>query len=63
MTCSHLKDLYQLCDTHGLKLSSSDLIRVICPQCGNQEICPSVHVTDYDAADEEGAAGAESEAP
>jgi hypothetical protein len=46
MTCVHLKQLYQLCDKYHLKLSSSDLIRITCPECGLQETCPSVHVEE-----------------
>ena len=48
MTCVHLKKLYQLCETYDLRLSSSDVIRVTCPECGLQETCPSVHLDDCD---------------
>jgi hypothetical protein len=48
MTCKHLKDLYEICETHRLKLSSSDLIRIVCPQCGIEEVCPSVLADEYD---------------
>jgi len=41
MACVHLQQLYQLCQENKLKLSSSDWIRVVCPQCGEQEVCPS----------------------
>jgi hypothetical protein len=41
--------LYQLCQDSELKLSSSDLIRVICKQCQKEEVCPSVLVEEYDA--------------
>ncbi len=49
MACVHLQQLYQLCQDHDLKLSSSDLIRVVCPQCGEQEVCPSMLTDEYDA--------------
>ncbi len=49
MTCKHLKDLYEICQTHRLRLSSSDLIRIVCPQCGIEEVCPSVLVEEYEA--------------
>jgi len=52
MACVHLQQLYQLCQDHDLKLSSSDLIRVVCPQCGEQEVCPSVLTYEYDAKEE-----------
>lgn len=49
MTCIHLKQLYQLCHQHDLKLGASDLIRVVCQQCGEQEVCPSTLMDEYDA--------------
>ena len=49
MTCIHLRQLYKLCDDHDLKLSGSDLIRVVCNQCGEQEVCPSTLTDEYDA--------------
>ena len=47
--CIHLKQLYQLCQESQLKLSSSDLIHVICSQCEKEEVCPSVLMADYEA--------------
>lgn len=52
MPCEHLKQLYQVCQSHELKLSSSDLIRIVCPHCGIEEICPSVHTAEYDQRQE-----------
>jgi predicted RNA-binding Zn-ribbon protein involved in translation (DUF1610 family) len=49
MACVHLKQLYQLCDQHGLKISSSDLVRMVCPTCGVQEVCPDMMLDEYDA--------------
>ncbi len=48
MTCKHLKDLYEICQKHQLRLSSMDLIRIVCPQCGVEEVCPSVLSDEYD---------------
>jgi hypothetical protein len=48
MTCKHLKELYALCESHNLKLSSADLIRIVCPQCGVEEVCPSVLNEEYE---------------
>ena len=48
MTCIHLRQLYQLCQSTDLKLSSSDLIHVVCQQCGEQEICPSMMIREED---------------
>lgn len=42
MTCVHLRKLYDLCAEHDLKLSSAELVHVICPQCGKKEVCPSM---------------------
>lgn len=49
MTCKHLRELFDKCREHNLKLSSSDLIRIVCPQCGVEEVCPSVLYEEYDA--------------
>jgi hypothetical protein len=49
MVCTHLKDLYQLCLEHELRLGGSDLIRIVCRQCGEQEVCPSMLMDEYDA--------------
>ena len=49
MPCHHLHDLYEICRTHNLKLSSSDLIRIVCPACGVAEECPSVLFEEYDS--------------
>jgi len=50
MVCVHLKELYQLCQEHHLRLSGSDLIHVVCKQCNQQEVCPSTLMDEYDAA-------------
>jgi hypothetical protein len=49
MTCTHLQQLYRLCEESQLKLSSSDLIHIVCKQCSKHEVCPSVLVDEYDA--------------
>ena len=49
MTCKHLKELYETCQRSNLKLSSTDLIRILCPECGVEEVCPSVLWEEYDA--------------
>jgi uncharacterized OB-fold protein len=49
MPCRHLRDLYDICNTHNLKLSSSDLIRIVCPACGVADVCPSVLCEEYDS--------------
>jgi hypothetical protein len=49
MACIHLQQLVKLCEQHEIKLSSSDLIRMMCSQCGEQEVCPSNLMDEYDA--------------
>jgi hypothetical protein len=49
MTCTHLKKLYQLCQQEGLKLAGPDLIHIVCEQCGEQEVCPSLLYDEYEA--------------
>lgn len=48
MTCVHLQQLYQLCHQNQLKLSSSDLIHIVCSQCEKDEVCPSILLDEYD---------------
>ncbi len=50
MVCTHLSELYQLCEKHQLRLGGSDLIRLVCKQCDQEETCPSVLMDEYDAA-------------
>ena len=49
MTCKHLKELYEMCEKHRLRLSSTDLIRIVCPQCGVEEVCPDVLMDEYES--------------
>jgi hypothetical protein len=51
MTCVHLRRLYELCHDNDLRiqLTSSDLVRIVCRQCGEQEVCPSTLTDEYDA--------------
>jgi hypothetical protein len=53
MTCTHLHDLYQLCRDHQLKIAGSDLIRFVCEKCGEQEVCPSMLLDEYEAHEQE----------
>jgi hypothetical protein len=50
MVCSHLRELYELCETNQLRLGGSDLIRIVCKQCNLEETCPSVLMDEYDSA-------------
>ncbi len=58
MTCTHLRQLFELCDENELRFSSSDLVHIVCKQCEREEVCPSVLLDEYesqhpDADDEE----------
>jgi len=62
MPCVHLKQLYDLCQEHQLRfqLSGSDLVRIVCRECQEQDVCPSVLTDEYEAQHpEEGAGSAE----
>ncbi len=41
MTCVHLRKLYELCQTHELRLGGADLIHIVCHECGEKDVCPS----------------------
>ena len=49
MVCHHLKELYELCETHQLRIAGSDLIRIVCKTCDQHEVCPSMLMDEYDA--------------
>lgn len=52
MTCTHLKEISRVCEDNGLKLGRTDLVRVVCGECGEQEVCPanSVELEERDAS-------------
>ncbi len=49
MVCTHLKELYELCDKHNIRLGGTDLVRIVCKQCDQDETCPSTLMAEYDA--------------
>ena len=49
MVCNHLRELYQLCESHQLRIGGSDLIRLVCKTCNEHEVCPSMLMDEYDA--------------
>lgn len=49
MVCTHLKELYQLCELNRISIGSSDLVRITCRQCNEAETCPSMLMDEYDA--------------
>jgi len=54
MSCKHLQELYQLCQQYNLKLTGPELVRIVCPTCGVDEICPNVLMEEYDRRHVEG---------
>jgi len=50
MVCTHLRELYTLCEEHEIRLGGSDLIRLVCKQCDEDETCPSTLMAEYDAS-------------
>jgi hypothetical protein len=40
-------------------MGGSDLIRVVCHQCGEQDVCPSALMEEIEVADQETPAGDE----
>lgn len=57
MVCNHLKELFQLCETHQLKIAGPDLVRIVCKQCDMHEVCPSMLMDEYDARYEDERSG------
>lgn len=52
MTCVHIRELYQLCLAHNMHISSSELIHIVCHECGVKEECPSTMVFSDDGPSE-----------
>ncbi|MEQ8210538.1 MAG: hypothetical protein RH917_11975 [Lacipirellulaceae bacterium] len=46
MACTHLQKLYELCQEHELRFSSSDLVRIVCKECEAEETCPSMYLDE-----------------
>ena len=53
MTCVHLRRLYQLFQQEGVRLSAPELIHVVCPSCGEKEVCPSQLMDGLESSDVE----------
>ncbi|WP_347245652.1 hypothetical protein [Thermogutta sp.] len=48
MTCKHLQELYALCERYNLKITGAELVRIVCPTCGVDEVCPNVLTEEYE---------------
>jgi hypothetical protein len=48
MSCVHLRRLYQLCEDEDIKLAGTDLLHIVCTQCGVKETCPAMLMDEFD---------------
>ena len=53
MPCEHLRKLYQVCQDHELRISSSDVVRITCQKCAEVEVCPDMLTDEYEARQQE----------
>jgi hypothetical protein len=51
-SCKHLQEIVETCQRSGVKLSSTEVIRMVCPTCGTEEVCPTLLCDQYDAITE-----------
>jgi len=49
MSCAHLKELFDMCMKQQIKIGGSDLVRIVCKQCGKEEVCPTMLLEEYEA--------------
>lgn len=49
MSCVHLRRLYKLCEDEDIKLGGTDLLHIVCTQCGVKETCPDVLMDEYES--------------
>lgn len=63
MTCTHLRQLYDLCQQHDVKLSGADLVHFVCHQCGEVDVCPSALWDELEARQDSTSPPAAQEGP
>ena len=63
MACEHLRELYNLCLSQKIRLGSSDLIHIVCRQCGHQDVCPTNLRDDRNDEEQDGATTSPSSNP
>lgn len=54
MSCAHLKKLFDMCLQEDIKIGGTDLVRIVCNQCGAEEVCPTMLMEEYEAMHPEG---------
>lgn len=63
MPCQHQTKFYHLIQQAGVKLSSSDIIRITCSECGAVEVCPSVYLDEYEKLEKSKKAATQDSSP
>ena len=53
MSCAHLKKLFDMCRQEDIKIGGTDMVRIVCNQCGAEEVCPTMLMDQYEALHEE----------
>lgn len=48
MSCAHLKKLFDMCLQEDIKIGGTDLVRIVCNQCGAEEVCPTMLMEQYE---------------
>lgn len=41
MTCVNLQTICRVCADNGIAIGRTDLIRLVCNECTDQEVCPA----------------------
>ena len=46
MICVHLKEIDRLCHDYKVEISRTDMVLMVCTDCGEHEVCPSNFMPD-----------------
>lgn len=49
MLCKHLKEFYDYVHENRIRLSSMDMIHIVCEECNAEDTCPAIPEEHYDA--------------
>jgi len=49
MNCVNLQSISQACKDNGIAIGQTDLVRIVCTECAEQEVCPSNSVASEEA--------------
>ncbi len=53
MSCAHLKRLFDMCRQEDIKIGGTDVVRIVCKQCGAEEVCPTMLTDQYETLHED----------